>query len=82
MHDGHDHDHSHSHSQADGGLTAVKAMLSYMLEHNRHHAEELRDMAHKLEHQDKDEAARTLIEGAEFFDGGNDKLKKVLEMLK
>ena len=80
MHDGlHEHPHPHSHRDE---LSEITAMLSYMLEHNRHHAEELREMAHKLEHHDLGAVAAALLAGAGEFDSGNDKLQKALEMLK
>ena len=55
----HDHDHtdtgSHEHTHADGTVHThsaasspeeALALLTYMLNHNRHHAEELHDLAH------------------------------------
>ena len=57
----------------------VLALLNYMLDHNRHHADELHDICHALEDEGKAEAAAALAEAlhsdtiknfiAEKFDG-------------
>lgn len=39
------HGHSHSHEAASSPEEAL-ALLTYMLDHNRHHAEELHSLAH------------------------------------
>ena len=39
---GHSHEHSHEHTAS--SPEEVLALLKYMLEHNRHHAEELHDL--------------------------------------
>lgn len=38
------HEHNHSHNSPEESL----ALLGYMVEHNRHHAEELREIANGL----------------------------------
>jgi hypothetical protein len=59
MHDtikdtGHPHTHNHNHSHKHDGETSggevlkLKAMLGYMLEHNRAHTDELRELADRL----------------------------------
>lgn len=53
----HDHDHAHHchpHSHEHTGdkpmsPEEVLALLNYMLDHNRHHADELHDICHALE---------------------------------
>ena len=51
---GHSHEHSHEHTAS--SPEEVLALLKYMLEHNRHHAEELHDLAHQVpEDVDKDQ---------------------------
>jgi len=77
MHEGHDH-HHHDVSEAGKNL----ALLTYMLDHNRHHAEELHDLAHELEHEGKAAAAALLHEALTAFDQGNDKLEQALAAAK
>ncbi len=56
---GHEHGHSHEHTHADGTTHThshshevasspeeALALLTYMLDHNKHHAEELHDLGH------------------------------------
>ena len=64
----HDHDHAHHchpHSHEHTGdkpmsPEEVLALLNYMLDHNRHHADELHDICHALEDEGKAEAAAAL----------------------
>ena len=44
----HDHDHDHPHDHGHTGLEERVAMLTYMLGHNQHHAQELHELAHDL----------------------------------
>ncbi len=74
------HDHHGEHEVRDPGK--LKALLVYMLDHNRHHAEELADAAHELEHLGENEAARSLREGISLFNEGNDKLEAALALIK
>ena len=79
----HDHDHahhSHPHSHEHSGdkpmsPEEVLALLNYMLDHNRHHADELHDICHALEDEGKTEAAAALAEALKVDD------KKVLLVL-
>ena len=65
----HDHDHAHHchpHSHEHTGdkpmsPEEVLALLNYMLDHNRHHADELHDICHALEDEGKAEAAAALV---------------------
>lgn len=77
MHEGHTHSHDHH-----GDANKTLALLTYMLDHNRHHAEELHDLAHALEHQEKFEAAALIVEALNYFRDGNDKLEAALEQVK
>ena len=45
----HDHDHDHPHDHGHTGLEERVAMLTYMLGHNQHHAQELHELAHSVE---------------------------------
>ena len=72
-HDHHHHDHTHDHTSPEESL----ALLTYMLGHNRHHAEELHELAHNLE----DEAAQLIHDAVVDFELGNEKLAEALRIL-
>ena len=74
----HEHDHEHHHHEGDGTLTAV---LKYMLDHNIHHADELKGIAEKLRAQGQEAAADTLSESTALFDSANEKLAAALALL-
>jgi len=77
MHD-HDHEHEHTHGQAHSPEETL-ALLTYMLGHNRHHAEELHELAHGVE----DEAARDLIhEAVDALQESNIRLEEALALIK
>lgn len=84
-HDGYTHSHEHSHdghSHTHEHVAASKeeafALLTYMLGHNQHHAEELHDLAHNFE----GEAAELLHDAVADLQTSNEKLAKALELLK
>ena len=72
----HDHDHAHTHGHGDA--SQAEALLIYMLDHNRHHAQELHDLAHQLE----GEAADLVHAAVHDFEHGNEKLQRALTILK
>ena len=84
----HEHEHEHSHPHDHGPVAAfdsaeqATALMSYMLDHNRHHAEELHELGHKLEASGKGEAAGLIDEAVDRFGEGNELLAKALEALK
>lgn len=83
----HTHDHAHTHAHTHGGgkpMTPeeVLALMSYMLDHNRHHADELHEICHALENEGKAEAAAVLAGALHDFDHGNDKLEQALRLTK
>lgn len=78
---GHDHDHPHTHGGFENPGQA-EALLGYMLDHNRHHAEELHDVCHKLEHDGKTLAAEKLDGALKCFRQGNELLEAALAALK
>ena len=84
----HEHEHKHSHPHEHGPISAfdsleqAEALMSYMLDHNRHHAEELHELCHKLEASGKTEAAKLIDEAVDEFGAGNELLAKALEALK
>ncbi|MDR1955786.1 MAG: hypothetical protein LBQ30_02920 [Treponema sp.] len=73
-----EHPHCHEHPQ---DISQVRALLEYLLEHNRHHAGELGDMAHTLSHAGLEEAAGILRKGVQDFESGNEKLAQALELI-
>lgn len=72
MHE-HCHDHHHEHS-----LEETVALLTYMVGHNRHHAEELHELAHGVD----GEAAQLIHDAVVDFQVGNEKLEEALRLLK
>lgn len=89
MHDHQEHHHSHDHVHEHGLEHSHKhpaaeqstAILRYMLDHNRHHAEELRSLADTLRENGKAETADTLSAAVADFDAGNEKLEAALAFL-
>ena len=76
----HDHDHPHPHSHAaPSSPEETLALLNYMLGHNRHHAEELHELAHGVEN----EAARALLhEAVDALGTSNEKLEAALALIR
>ena len=80
----HDHEHSHEHAHEHGGFASVEqaaALMKYMLDHNRHHADELHEVCHKLEDMGKADAAEKLGKALSAFYAGNDFLADALQAL-
>ena len=72
----HSHEHAHEHAchheHVHGGAPELSpeqtvALMSYMLEHNRSHAEELHNIAHALENQGRHEAANLVGDAVHYF---------------
>ena len=85
---GHDHDHGHHHHhdhECCGGHDMPDenvAILTYMLDHNKHHALELKEIAAHLREVGKDEAAAQIEKGVEDFEKGNMRLSIALSLVK
>ena len=90
---GHDHGHHHHHDHDHecgcgcgcGGHEQVDenvAILTYMLDHNKHHALELKEIAAHLRSVGKDEAAAQIEKGVEDFEKGNMRLSIALSLVK
>ena len=75
----HDHDHGHEHTHAQHSPEEALALLAYMVQHNRHHAEELHELAHDL---GDSEAAQLIHDAVVDFEVGNKKLAEALVVLK
>lgn len=68
--------HTHSHAAASSAEEAL-ALLKYMLDHNRHHAEELHDLAHHF-----DEVAGDLLHDAvDKMNESNDLIEQALSLI-
>ncbi len=80
----HDHEHTHAHTHEHGHTHGqhspeeALALLAYMVQHNRHHAEELHELAHSMD----DEAAQLIHDAILDFNLGNEKLDEALKLLK
>ncbi len=73
----HDHDHVHGEQPKDEDT----AVLAYMLDHNRHHAQELSTIAQHLREAGKEEAAVQVEKGVEDFEKGNMRLSIALSLI-
>ena len=70
--DGHAHHHHHGEEAME-----AKALLQYMIAHNQHHADELYDLANKL-----DGSAKELVHAAVIdYETGTGKLEQALKAL-
>ncbi len=97
-HHDHHHDHAHSHDYAhshecghdcQGGCgekcdctAETVALLSYMLEHNTHHAVELDQMADNLSKMGMHSAAKQIKDAVSDFQKGNLRLSLALTLVK
>lgn len=77
-HEHHEHEH-HEHPHPTVSPEERLALLSYLLDHNRHHARELHELAHGLGNE---EAAQLIHDAVVDFTMGNDKLAEALSLLK
>ena len=93
----HSHTHSHAegdnhcHTHGDGHCGSCEngdcknetvALLTYMLQHNEHHAAELDQMADNLSKLGMDAAAKTIKESVSDFQKGNMRLGLALTLVK
>ena len=93
---GHEHSHEHGHAHTHDGVCQEGcsgcephdpkkeniALLTYMLQHNEHHAAELDEMADKLEKAGMADAAKQIREGVSDFQKGNMRLSLALTLVK
>ncbi len=87
------HGHSHTHGDCHegscgscGGCADAEketvALVSYMVDHNKHHAAELAEMGKKLREMGKTEAADQIDKAVSDFESGNVRLSVALSLLK
>lgn len=89
-HSHHDHEHTHTHEHCGncGGCSQERpaneqeALLAYMLDHNKHHAAELLEVAKQVREAGKEEAAVQIEKAVENFDKGNLYLSVALSLVK
>ena len=74
------HDHC-GHDHGEQPKDEDTAVLKYMLEHNKHHAQELAAIAKHLREQGKEEAAAQIEKGVEDFEKGNMRLSIALSLV-
>lgn len=90
--EGHEGEHTHAHEHCGSCVQAggcsqkpeneQEALLTYMLDHNKHHALELLEVARQLRADGKDEAAAQIDKAVENFDKGNLYLSVALSLVK
>jgi Tfp pilus assembly protein PilF len=91
-HHDHHHEHSHEHGHCHencGSCTSncdpkkeAQALLTYMLQHNEHHALELDQMAANLMKLGLDDSAKQIHEAVSDFQKGNMRLSLALTLMK
>ena len=74
----HAHDHHHDEANTASGLEQTKALLTYMLQHNEHHAEELAGLMDAL----PEDAREKLSLAIGTYEAANVQLQEVLDVLK
>lgn len=92
---GHEHEHNHEHhhdhhcssdcGSCNSGCDPKKeaqALLTYMLQHNEHHAAELDQLAENLEKLGMSDSAKEIKEGVTDFQKGNMRLSLALTLMK
>ena len=72
----HSHAHTHTHATASSPEEAL-ALLKYMLDHNRHHAEELHDLAHSFD----DVTADLIHDAVDKLGESNDLIEQALSLI-
>ncbi len=73
----HDHEHEHTHEHPHQQEVTPKALLSYMVDHNRSHLTELEQVAGTL----SEEAQAQIKNAVELIRKGNEELAKVLDLV-
>lgn len=76
----HTHEHPHHHSEA--GANEDLVLLTYMLEHNRHHLEELRETAQRLEAAGQNNINNLLSQSLRLLDESNQALAQAISQWK
>lgn len=80
--DGHSHEHCGQCQKESGCKDETVAVLTYMVQHNEHHAMELDQMADNLAKLGMVDAARTIREGVADFQKANLRFSLALTQVK
>ncbi len=86
----HGHEQAHDCGHSCGGSckeageckNETVALLTYMLQHNEHHAAELAQMAENIKKLGLEDAAKQILEGVSDFQKGNMRLSLALTLVK
>lgn len=79
----HHHHHHHCEEEVEApdlSYEQVLALMSYMLEHNRSHANELAGIGAALEKEGRPEASQAIFEAVHFFEHCNDKIEEAIRL--
>ncbi len=76
------HTHTHVELAAFDSIDQAIALMTFMLDHNEHHAEELHELSHKLEATGRVEAAVLTGKALDKYRAGNEELAAALQFLK
>ncbi len=85
MHISKDHLEGHGHAHAEQAPMSheeVLKLLTYMLDHNRHHTEELHELFHALDDAGSYDAAGELETAMRYYNSGNEALENALDLAK
>lgn len=85
MHISKDHLEGHGHTHEDPAPMSreeVLKLLHYMLDHNRHHTEELHSLFHALDDSGCYDAADELETAMRYYNAGNEALENALDLAK
>ena len=80
-HHNHDHDHEHEHSHDFTPEQELLALVHYMAHHNADHADELEDLAEKINEIGNNEAYNKLTAAIAKFREGTELLEEVMELM-
>ena len=82
---GHEHSHDHHHHSAPAAdatpMDEIVALMKFMVAHNESHAQELAELAQKLDDAGNHSAYRRIMDAVVSFDMGNATLSAVLDDL-
>ena len=77
----HDHDHDFDHLEIPTMAVKDLALLEYMLDHNKQHANELADTAGRLVDEGFADAAAMINEAVNFFNQANVKMENAVALI-
>lgn len=76
----HPHTHTHANAKAQSPEETI-AMLRYMIDHNRHHGEDMHEIFHALADSGKTEAAELVHQAMHLSEDANGKLEDAMKKL-